>query len=110
MVSPQPEIQLPKIEFVVLISNDGLEFYLDRKVAALSDTLNSLIRISPIEKRYRRTTLNDLKGDVLEVVIQYLHYKSRYINTDFENNPPPPFTIDPKLALDVLKAGIALKI
>ena len=106
----QPEIQLPKIEFIILISNDGQEFYLDRKIANLSDTLNSLIRISPVEKRYRRTTLNEIKGDVLEVIVQYLHYKSRYMNTDFEHNPPPQFNIEPKLALDVLKAGIALKI
>jgi len=98
-----------RTEYVILASNDGEEFYLDRKIINLSDILYNSLRVAPLDKKYRKVTL-DIKGSVLEIVIQYLHYKSRYMFTDFEHNPPPKFQIEPRLALDVLKAAIALKI
>jgi len=98
-----------RTEYIILASNDGEEFYLDRKIINLSDVLYNALRQAPLDKKYRKITL-DIKGSVLENVIQYLHYKSRYMYTDFEHNPPPAFQIEPKLALDVLKAAISLKI
>lgn len=101
---------LLRTEYVILVSNDGQEFYLDRKITSLSDVLYNALRTAPLDKKYRKITLDHIKGSVLEIVIQYLHFKSRYMYTDFEHNPPPPFEIEPILALDVLKAAISLRI
>ena len=109
-MNPIQSNDLPKLDFVVLVSVDGHEVYLERKIANLSDVLNQIIRQSPMDKKYRRASLEFIRGGVLEVVVQYLHYKARYMQTDFEHNPPPHFEIEPKLALDVLKAAISLKI
>jgi len=100
----------PKSDYVIIVSGDGDEFYLERRIAFTSEVLEAMIRRAPYDKGYRKISLDNIKGSVLEIVIQYLHYKSRYQITDFERTPPPKFPIEPRLALDVLKASLSLKL
>jgi len=108
-MNPAPT-NVPRSDYVVIVSNDGDEFYLERKIAFTSEILEGMIRRAPFDKGYRKIQLENIKGSVLEIVIQYLHYKSRYMLTDFERTPPPKFHIEPRLALDVLKASLSLKL
>lgn len=108
-MNPAPT-NTPKSDYIIIVSNDGDEFYLERRIAFVSEILEGMIRRAPYDKGYRKIYLENIKGSVLEIVIQYLHYKSRYQLTDFERVKPPKFPIEPRLALDVLKASLSLKL
>jgi Skp1 family, tetramerisation domain. len=102
-------------EYVILVSSDKQEFFVDKEIANMSEVLRDKLIIGKTEGKYRKAELNNIKGDTLEVVIQYLHFKSQYIKTDFEHHPKfgngkVKFNVKPELALDVLKAAIFLKI
>ena len=48
-----------------------------------------------------------IKGEVLEILVKYLHYKFKYINAQ-DYAKIPQFEIKPDLGLDVLQASIKL--
>lgn len=48
----------------------------------------------------------NIKTEILEICLKYLHYKLIYRNVSFER---PPFHIAPEHALEVLKAAIYLQ-
>lgn len=49
----------------------------------------------------------DIKSDILEICIKFMHYKTVNRKVSFER---PPFPIAPNEALDVLKASIYLQV
>ena len=52
---------------------------------------------------------DNIDGKIMEIIIEYLHYKARYLNTPIDKIPS--FKIEPaELGLDVLKAAIDLKL
>eukprot|EP00331_Platyophrya_macrostoma_P034086 CAMPEP_0176448114 /NCGR_PEP_ID=MMETSP0127-20121128/25547_1 /TAXON_ID=938130 /ORGANISM="Platyophrya macrostoma, Strain WH" /LENGTH=99 /DNA_ID=CAMNT_0017834915 /DNA_START=43 /DNA_END=342 /DNA_ORIENTATION=+ len=98
-----------KPHFVVLVSSDECEFYLDQRVAKLCEYVSNKLATMVDTGKIPRIQLENIKGETLEVVLQYLHFKSKYMNTDFTKSLPP-FYIKPELALDVLNASLALQI
>jgi Skp1 family, tetramerisation domain len=96
--------------FVILTSRDGYDIYLDKEVAQFSEVLAARLRGATWNGKMHQIKIDDVTGEVLEVVIQYLHFKARYIDTDFNNNPNVHFNVNPDLALEVLKASIILKV
>ena len=101
--------KLLKAQFVALVSNDEQEFYVDQKVAKLSEVISQKLRSASLEGgAHPRIVFEDIRGSVLEIVLQYLHYKSKHINT-FKQYLPE-FYINPDLALEVVRASLALGI
>lgn len=96
--------------FVILTSSDGYDIYVDKDIANFSEVLQARLNRATWNGKMHQVKLDDVRGEVLEIVIQYLHFKARYIDTDFNNNPEVHFDVNPELALDVLKASIILKV
>lgn len=96
-------------EFVKLISNDEREFLLEKYIAYQCPYFEEKLR--KLDKNlsdFPTLTINEIRGDILEINIQYLHYKSKYCKVMISQ--VPKFSIKPELALDVLNASILLKI
>lgn len=97
-------------EFIRIISNDNYEFYLDKIVAChcpyFEEKLRKIDRSLLVE--IMTIEIPEVRGEILEIMIQYLHYKSKYCK--FPSNEVPPFPIKPDLALEVLNASIITKI
>lgn len=94
-----------------IIGSDGHEFYLDEAIAELCNHFRMLLRQAkqdPKQTEILTIKFENIHGQVLEKIIQYLHYKKRYMNI-----PPkdlPPFSIEPGLAYKILQAAIYLDI
>lgn len=97
-------------EYIRVISNDSFEFYLDRVVANqcpyLEERLRKIDRSLLVD--IATILIPEVRGEILEIIIQYLHYKSKYCK--FPTNEVPRFPIKPELALEVLNAAIVIKI
>ncbi len=97
-------------EFIRIFSNDNFEFYLDKIVASLCPYFDDKLR--KIDKALLvdipTIVIPEVRGEILEIIIQYLHYKSKYSN--FPTNKVPPFLIKPEFALEVLNAAVCIKI
>lgn len=98
-----------KREYVILTSRDEYDFFLEKEIANHSDEIARLIKVSAYEGKHKRVRLPNIKGHVLEVVVQYLHYKAKHNKAGFEKLALQ-FQIQPEIALDVLKAGIELRL
>jgi transcription elongation factor B subunit 1 len=97
-------------EFIRVVSSDGFEFYLDKMVAFLCPYFEE--RLRKIDKSLfvdiAEIHVPEVRGEILEIIIQYLHYKSKYCK--YPSQEVPPFPIKPELALEVLNAAICIKI
>ena len=99
-----------KIDFLILVSSDEHEYFLDKKIAGLCEIFSSRIKLMDFSgPKQPKLTLETIRGEILEIIVQYLHFKARYMNTDFKKSLPP-FYIRPEIALEVLNASILLKI
>jgi hypothetical protein len=98
-----------KREYVTLVSKDDYEFFLEKEMANQSEEIAKVLKITPYEGKHKRVRLNSVKGNVLEVIIQYLHFKAKHDKPGFEKLNLK-FDIDPDIALEVLKAGTDLRI
>ncbi len=96
--------------FVILTSRDGYDIYVDKEIAQFSEVLAARLSRATWNGKMHQVRVDDVTGEVLEIVIQYLHFKARYIDTDFNSNPLVHFDVNPDLALEVLKASIILKV
>jgi transcription elongation factor B subunit 1 len=90
--------------YVKLISMEGHEFFVDKSIATGSSTT---IRTMLDGGQFRESTENvinfpDIAGYILERVIRYMHYKSRYSNSAARI---PEFSIEPEYALELLIAS-----
>ena len=92
-------------DYIKLVSSDGQEFFIDRDCAMVSGTIRSMLDGpgNSLEQQQGEMTFRDINGNVLERAIQYFYYKTKYI--DNPNAEVPEFTIEPEIALDLLKAS-----
>lgn len=71
---------MPEIDIVALVSGDGYKFYLQKKVACMSELIkcafdpNARFKES-IKNEFR---LPNIRGVVLERIVDYMHYKYMY--------------------------------
>mmetsp|Transcript_8201 Transcript_8201/g.23351 ORF Transcript_8201/g.23351 Transcript_8201/m.23351 type:complete len:105 (-) Transcript_8201:87-401(-) len=86
---------------VKLVSKEGHEFYVDRKCAMLSGTIRAMLSGQFVESG-GEITFKELSTPILEKVIQYLHYKVRYTNSD---TVIPEFKIEPEMVMELLMAA-----
>ena len=98
------------IEVVKLCSNDETPsfFYLNKDVACQSKLLKEQVKTAPIEPGSKMRVVNLLlPATTLETVVKYLHY--RVINSRLATADRAQFDIEPREALNILKAGIYLQ-
>lgn len=105
-------------------SKEGHNFYVERNCAMEAKTLRAALTGGFQESKGGVVHLSDISTDVLERVIQYLHYKVRltckrvnvgrptyliFYGSQIKYNnsrvPPPEFPIEPEMALDLLMAS-----
>mmetsp|Transcript_32962 Transcript_32962/g.32651 ORF Transcript_32962/g.32651 Transcript_32962/m.32651 type:complete len:113 (+) Transcript_32962:1-339(+) len=96
-------------EIVKIITGDDQVFYIEKCYADMSYNMKcglNCVNMESINKEFR---FPDIRGEVMEKVIQYLHYKLKYqqlLDRDVvKMNQVPKFELDPELALDVLIAA-----
>mmetsp|Transcript_16630 Transcript_16630/g.30130 ORF Transcript_16630/g.30130 Transcript_16630/m.30130 type:complete len:114 (-) Transcript_16630:30-371(-) len=87
--------------YVKLISKEGHEFYVDRKCAMISGTIKAMLSGGFMESK-GEIRFAEIRGAILEKVIQYVYYKVRYSKG---NVAPPEFEIEPEIALELLMAA-----
>ena len=98
------------LEVVKLCSNDEHPsfFYLNKDVACQSKLLKEQVKTAPLEEGSRTRVVHLLlPATTLETVVKYLHY--RVINSRLSQADRAQFDIEPKEALNILKAGIYLQ-
>eukprot|EP00158_Paraphelidium_tribonemae_P000469 Partr_v1_DN22462_c0_g1_i4_m32231 putative Transcription elongation factor B (SIII), polypeptide 1 (15kDa, elongin C) len=88
---------------VKLISSDGFEFIIPRSCALASGTLRSMLSSPGLfaESIANEIHLREFKAVVLEKVVQYLIYKTKY-SVSNDNAIPmdiPDFPIEPEIAM-----------
>lgn len=89
--------------YVKLVSAEGHEFFVDRKVAiASSKTIRLMLEGSFREAQSNVINFPDITSYTLERVVRYLHYKAQYTNA---STRIPEFPIEPEAALELLVAA-----
>ena len=94
-------------EAVQIVSCDGHEFFLDRKIAFECEVLKKMYDSSLQEGQEGKITMQNVTGRILEKVLEYLYYKFKY--TDCQG-PIPEFQIDDEVVLDLLIAANYLQL
>lgn len=64
--------------YVILISGDGHEFYVEEEYASASKVIKMMLNSKFKESRTRVINLPQAKAPILEKVCQYFYYKPRY--------------------------------
>lgn len=82
-------------------SNDGFEFVVERRFALVSGTIKAMLTGSFAESK-GEARFPEIRGEVLERVVQYFHHKVKYHNSRV---PIPDFPVPPELSLDMLLAA-----
>ncbi|EEQ37293.1 putative elongin-C [Clavispora lusitaniae] len=86
------------MEYVTLISNDNHRFVVMKEVASISPVLRSSHEFE--EGQTGRISL-DMDAEILDVVVEYLHYFYKYKDQS-EDAAVPEFKIPTHLALELL--------
>jgi|LakMenE01Jun11ns_1017448.scaffolds.fasta_scaffold9442526_1 hypothetical protein len=95
-------------EVVKLLSNDGEVFYVNKDVVMVSKFIQTALEQNRfLEGKASEIKLHDITSEVLEVCIEYMHYKIVYQNLPPESRKQ--FMIAPNMALDVLNAAMFLE-
>eukprot|EP00929_Paragymnodinium_shiwhaense_P094498 TRINITY_DN5509_c0_g1_i1.p1 TRINITY_DN5509_c0_g1~~TRINITY_DN5509_c0_g1_i1.p1 ORF type:complete len:113 (+),score=25.46 TRINITY_DN5509_c0_g1_i1:80-418(+) len=86
--------------YLRLISADGHQFYLDRRIAYECDTFKNMVE----QEGWKEGQTNEIKlptvtGKLLEKVIEYLYYKYKYTDSKVTI---PEFPVDDDIVLDLL--------
>lgn len=94
----------PQLDMVTLVSNDGFEFHLRRNVACMSELLRCVFEPG---KNFKESVRNvyrfaNIRGVVLEKVVDYMHYK--YMYKDMVSGAPR-FDIKDDILLETLVAS-----
>lgn len=84
-------------EFVTLVSSDGYSFVLQKKIASISSVIKNIFSF---EEKTGEIQL-DIYGDVLECIIEYLHYNYKYSKCE-EIESIPEFDVPVHLVLELL--------
>jgi transcription elongation factor B subunit 1 len=89
-------------QFVKLISAEGHQFIVPRKIALISNTMRAMLEGQFREADQGVINFPDISSHILEKVIEYLLYKVRYNES---NSKVPEFKIEPEIALELLVAS-----
>lgn len=93
----QPQL-IMSAQYVTLVSNDNFKFVVLKDVALISPVLRSSDEFE--EGQTGRISL-DMDGEILEVVVDYLHYYYKYREVE-PTGDVPEFKIPTHLALELL--------
>lgn len=97
------------IDYVKVVSKDKHEFYIEYTVAKLCGGIWDMLQTANEDKEgVPSIILNEYTKDILEIIIEYLYYKSQNLNADYTTMEK--FDIPPHKALGVFKAATNLKI
>lgn len=89
--------------FVKLISAEGNEFLVEKIVAANgSEMLKSMLEGNFRESEHNVVRFPEISSRVLEKLIEYLYYKSKY---EQSTDKIPEFQIEPEMSLELLVAA-----
>jgi len=90
-------------DMIQLVSSDEHVFWCDKQAAMVSNTIKNMLTGPGVfaENESNRIEFPDIRGEILEEVIKYFYYKLRYTN----EQEPPPFDIEPSIALELLMAA-----
>ena len=89
--------------YVKLVSAEGHEMFLDRSIAiAASGTIRTTLEGPFREAKDNVIRLPEIATPILEQVVRYMLYKSKYSNA---RDRIPEFTIEPEYALELLIAS-----
>jgi len=89
--------------YVKLVSAEGHEFFLERQIAiAGSKTMRTMLESQFREADEGIIRFPEITTHILEKVLQYMHYKVRYSDS---NARIPEFQIEPEIALELLVAS-----
>ena len=89
--------------YVKLVSAEGHEMFLDRSIAiAASGTIRTTLEGPFREAKDNVIHLPEIATPILERVVRYMLYKSKYSNA---RDRIPEFTIEPEYALELLIAS-----
>ncbi|KAL0218761.1 hypothetical protein P9112_004414 [Eukaryota sp. TZLM1-RC] len=92
--------------YVTLVSAEDHEFLVPASSVLCSNLLRNILNSDVKESAERRVLLQEIPTNVLEVVCQYMMYRSSYGSV----RDPPPFNIPKHLAIHILKAAHYLEI
>ena len=102
-MSAKDDMDTNENTFVKLISADGHEFFVERRIAITgSKTMKTMLESEFREADEGVIRFPDISTHILEKVLQYMHYKSRY---GASNTRIPEFQIEPEIALELLVAS-----
>ncbi len=87
---------------IKITSSDGKEFFIDREVAKGSGTIKTMLESQFYESK-GEIQFQEIPGNILEKVIQYLYYKAQYTNST--SKVITNFEIPPEMALELLMAS-----
>lgn len=90
-------------KYVKLVSAEGNEFFVERKIAvASSGTIRTMLESKFRESQENVINFPDISGYILERVVRYLHYKAQYSHS---TTRIPEFNIEPEIALELMIAA-----
>ncbi|KAF3908066.1 Elongin-C [Orbilia brochopaga] len=86
---------------LTLISNDGFQFVLPKKVAFTSKTIRNMFnkKSGYIEAKENRVRFDEMSANILEKVCEYFCYKDKYAG---RKGDVPDFVIPPEMALELM--------
>ncbi|OMJ93793.1 hypothetical protein SteCoe_3114 [Stentor coeruleus] len=100
-------------DIVKITVAEGQVFYLEKRYADMSHNIKAGLGCNSIESITKEFTFPDIRPDVMEKVIQYLHFKFKYQQLldrkIIKVSQVPKFELEPEMALDVLIAASYLQ-
>lgn len=89
-------------KYVKLVSAEGMEFFLERRIAVGSGTIRTMLEGQFRESNENLIRFPDISGYILENVVKYLHYKAQFSKS---STRIPEFPIQPEVALELMIAA-----
>ncbi|KIS71067.1 elongin C, partial [Mycosarcoma maydis] len=98
--------------WVTLVSDDGYRFLVDNTTVMASPTIKTMLSMGEgggFAEAESNTARLQIRGEVLEKVIEYLHFKTKYSGAtnvdvpDFRNRIPPEIALELLMAADFLE-------
>lgn len=95
-------------KYVQIVSKDGHAFFLEKELAMASSALRVLLsgggKWQETQGRIPTINLDSIRAPILEKVIQYFHYKSRYAYAD-PSESIPEFKIEMEYVFELMQAA-----
>jgi len=107
------EEELKLDEVIKIVAGETQVFYVEKCYAFVSRNIEVGLGCLNIESQTKEFRFPDIKPEVMELVIQYMHYKFKYqqlLDKEMiQLSELPEFKVPPELALDVLIAASYLQ-